>query len=153
MARASNATITLLHVMPQPPAIYSELRRREVDVQAVLNSTSELGRNLRREQQLLTALGIQVEVRLRQGLVLEEIVDEIRGGGYDLVVAGSSLSMGPLRTYVLGNVTRQIIDQAEGSVVVARHAQKPPRLKQRLRELFQGFSFSAGDRPQSPGAK
>jgi nucleotide-binding universal stress UspA family protein len=143
IAQQMGASISLLHVMPEPPAIYSGIRRLEMDVDYVLNSNSELGRSLRREREALASLGVTTEVRLRQGFVLDEISDEISEGHYDMVVAGSSLSTGPLRTYVLGDITREIVNRAECSIWIARHAQKPQNLKQKLRELLQGFSFSS----------
>jgi nucleotide-binding universal stress UspA family protein len=142
IAQKTAASVTLLHVMPQPPAIYSEIGKLKLDVNQVLSSNSELGRNLRREKQTLAALGIETEVRLRQGFVLDEIFQEIRGGHYDLVVTGSSLSAGPLRTYVLGDVTREIVNRAECPVLVARHVQQPPNLKEKLKDLLRGFSLS-----------
>jgi nucleotide-binding universal stress UspA family protein len=151
IAQQTGASISLLHVMPEPPAIYSRIRRLEMDVDYVLSSNSELGRSLRRERQALAALGVQTEVRLRQGFVLDEISDEINQGHYDMVVAGSSLSTGPLRTYVLGDITREIVNRAECSIWIARHAQKPQNLKQKLRELLQGFTFSSA--PPVPSQK
>ena len=143
VAQGSGALVSLFHVMPEPPAIYSKLRKLELDSNLVLNSNSELGRNLRREKQLLDALGVQTDIRLRQGFVLDEIVREIQREPYDLVVAGSSLSTGPLRTYVLGDVTREIVNRAECSVLVARNAAAPRSLREILGEILHGFSFTA----------
>jgi nucleotide-binding universal stress UspA family protein len=148
IAQRAGASLSLLHVMPQPPAIFSQIRRLEEDADRVLTSNSELGRNLRREQQMLTALGIETEVRLRQGFVLEEIFREIRGGHYDVIVAGSSLSTGPLRTYVLGDITREIVNRADRPVLVARHRTKPPRLRARFWRWLQHFG-----RPVPPKAE
>jgi nucleotide-binding universal stress UspA family protein len=143
IAKDMSGSITLLHVMPEPPAIYTKIYRMEIDVEHVLNSRSELGRNLRREREQLRGLGIETRVRLRQGLVLEEVFEEIRSGQYDLVVTGSSLSMGPLRTYVLGDVTREIVNRADRPVLVARHAQRPLSFRTRLKDLLHGFTFSS----------
>ncbi len=120
IARGMQASITLFHVMPEPPALYARLHRFEVNVSAVLNSKSELGRNLREQKQTLEALGVAVEVKLRQGPVLPEIFREIREGNYDLVVTGSSLSRGSLRNYILGDVTREIVNRANCAVLVVR---------------------------------
>lgn len=120
IARGMQASVTLFHVMPEPPALYARLHRLEINVPAILNSKSELGRNLRDEKQTLDALGVPVEVRLRQGPVLHEIFQEIQEGNYDLVVTGSSLSRGSLRTYVLGDVTREIVNRSNCAVLVVR---------------------------------
>lgn len=120
VARGMGATVTLLHVLTPPPAIYSRLYQQEIDVAAVLNSRSELGRNLREQKATLEAFGIATEVKLRQGMVLREILKEIREGSYDLVVTGSSLGRGNLHTYMLGDITREIVNRTSCAVMVAR---------------------------------
>jgi nucleotide-binding universal stress UspA family protein len=142
IAQKTSASVTLFHVMVQTPVIYTEIHWLEEDVDTVLGSKSELGRTLRQEMQSLSALGIKTEVALRQGLVLDEIFKELEQQAYDLVVAGSSLSTGPLRTYVLGDVTREIVNRVDCPVLVARHARRPRNLLEILGELLHGFSFS-----------
>src|SRR5213083_3647914 len=46
LAAAVEASVTLLHVMAEPPAIYADLVSMEEDVDRLLESRSELGRNL-----------------------------------------------------------------------------------------------------------
>lgn len=152
VAKGTGSSVTLLHVMAQVPAIYSEIQRLERDIDLILNSTSELGRNLRREKESLTSMGIPTEVRLRQGFVLEEISKEIQENQYDLIVAGSSLSTGPLRTYVLGDVTREIVDRAECPVLVARHTERPINFAEKVRDFFHSFSFTTPP-SKGPGVK
>src|SRR5258708_35098591 len=50
LAAAVGASVTLLHVMAEPPAIYADLVRMEEDVDRLLESKSELGGNLRRQK-------------------------------------------------------------------------------------------------------
>lgn len=142
IAQGTGASVSLFHVLAQPPAIYSEFQKFEQDVDLILSSSSELGRNLRREKESLSALGIPTEVRLREGFVLEEISHEIQDNAYDLIVAGSSLSTGPLRTYVLGDVTREIVDRAECPVLIARHTTRPANLAEKLKDFFHSFSLT-----------
>ncbi len=119
IARGVGATLALLHVMPEPPAIYAHLSRMEASASRLLDSRSELGITLRREKETLETMGVPVEVRLRRGAVIEGILREIDEGSYDLVVAGSALSRG-LRTYVLGDVTREIVNRAKCAVLITR---------------------------------
>src|SRR5947207_540167 len=111
LAGALGASVTLLHVMPEPPAIYAGLPRMAETADRLLHSASELGVMLRLERDFLAAAGLTVEVRLRQGPVLKEILREIDLGNYDLVVTGSALSRS-LRTYVLGNISREIVNRS-----------------------------------------
>jgi len=85
---------------------------------------------------VLDSLGVPTEVRLQQGQVLEEIFGEIRRGDYDLVVTGASLSHGSLHTYILGDVTREIVNRSECAVLVARAAGKSPTITASLRRLL-----------------
>ena len=68
---------------------------------------------------MLEALGAKVAVRLRHGPVLASILREIHEGRYDLVVIGSAPGPG-LRTYVLGDISREVVNRANCAVLVVR---------------------------------
>jgi nucleotide-binding universal stress UspA family protein len=122
LAAAVGASVTLLHVMAEPPAIYADLVRLEEDVDRLLQSGSELGRNLLAQKQSLEKLGIAVEVRVRHGFVLDQIFAEVSERGHDLIVTGSSPTRGPLGHYIMGDLTRGIVNRANVPVLVARSA-------------------------------
>jgi nucleotide-binding universal stress UspA family protein len=96
----------------------------------LLHSQSELAQNLRREKETLESLGVRTEVKLRHGGVLEQVLRELREGNYELVVTGSALSRS-FRTYILGDVSREIVNRATCAVLVARGQPIPaaPHLK------------------------
>jgi nucleotide-binding universal stress UspA family protein len=120
MAACLGASVTLLHVMAEPPAIYADLVRLEEDVDALLASGSELGRNLATQKKRVEQLGVTVNVRVRHGLVVDQIFAEINAAGHDIIVTGSSRARGPLRHYIMGDVTREIVNRATVPVLVAR---------------------------------
>jgi len=120
VAAAVGASVTLLHVMAEPPAIYADLVRLEEDVDQLLQSGSELGRNLRAQRENLQRLGVATTVRVRHGLVLEQVFAEVRENKHDLIVAGSSQTRGPLGHYIMGDLTRSIVNRADIPVLVAR---------------------------------
>jgi nucleotide-binding universal stress UspA family protein len=113
-------TVTLLHVMAEPPAIYADLVRLEEDVERLLASNSELGRNLRGQKESLEKMGLTVEVRIRHGLALDQIFAEVREGEHDLIVTGTSQARGTFRHYIMGDLTRGILNRADCPVLVAR---------------------------------
>jgi nucleotide-binding universal stress UspA family protein len=119
IARGTGAAVSLLHVMPEAPAIFAHLPRMEESVPWLLRSSSELGLNLKHEKELLEKEGVPVEIRLRDGSVLEEILREVNDGGYDLVVTGSAPSLS-LRSYVLGDISREIVNRTSCAVLVTR---------------------------------
>ena len=120
LAAAVGASVTLLHVMAEPPAIYADLVRLEEDVERLLQSGSELGRNLLAQKQSLEKLGILVEVRVRHGFVVDQIFADVSERGHDLIVTGSSPTRGPLGHYIMGDLTREIVNRANVPVLVAR---------------------------------
>src|SRR5256885_8293184 len=89
LAAAVGASVTLLHVMAEPPAIYADLVRLEEDVEQLLESKSELGLNLRKQKEDLEALGVAAEVRIRHGMVLDQDFEGVHTGDYDLIVTGT----------------------------------------------------------------
>src|SRR5881397_2718093 len=108
LAAAVGASVTLLHVMAEPPAIYVDLVQMEEDVDRLLDSRSELGTNLRRQKRELERLGVSAAVRLRHGIVIDQVFEEAREGDYDLIVTGTSQARGLLRHYIMGDLTRSI---------------------------------------------
>jgi nucleotide-binding universal stress UspA family protein len=120
IASGAQAEVTLFHVLAAPPALYADLLQQEEDVDRLLLSDSALGRGLRQQQARLTQLGVACTVRLRHGLVVRELLMELRQAEYDLVVAGSSPAGDPLREYMLGNVTREIVNHAQWPVLIVR---------------------------------
>jgi nucleotide-binding universal stress UspA family protein len=133
IARSGNAVVDLFHVMAAPPALYADLIKREEDTERLLASKSKLGRALRHQKELLEQLGALGEFRLRHGLVVPELLKELQRTGYDLVVAGSSPAADMLRKYVMGDVTREIVNHAELPVLVMRT--EPRRLAHRFGAL------------------
>ncbi|HEU0275311.1 MAG TPA: universal stress protein [Candidatus Udaeobacter sp.] len=120
IAAAVGASVTLLHVMAEPPAIYVNLVQLEENVDHLLESKSELGTNLLRQKQELEHLGVPAEVRLRHGIVIDQVFDEVSAGNYDLIVTGTSQARGLLGHYIMGDLTRSILNRASCPVLVAR---------------------------------
>jgi nucleotide-binding universal stress UspA family protein len=138
LAAAVGASVTLLHVMAEPPAMYADLVRMEENVHQLLQSKSELGTNLRRQKRELDRLGVSAEVHLRHGIVIDQVFEEVRDGNYDLIVTGTSQARGLLRHYIMGDLTRSILNRANIPVLVARAgAPKPGRtLWKAIKGLF-----------------
>jgi len=122
--------------------MYAGLIAREENVDLLLNSSSLLGRNLKRVRQTLEAMGVATEIRLRHGDVTSELLHEAREVNYDLIVAGSAPARGPLRTYIMGDITRELINKAECPVLVVRTGEVftlPGEFSRFLAELKQAF--------------
>jgi nucleotide-binding universal stress UspA family protein len=120
LAAAAGASVTLLHVMAEPPAMYADLVKLEEDLDRLLESKSELGLNLLRQKDDLTRLGVPTEVHIRHGIVLDQIFAEARQGNHDLIVTGSLRARGIMRHYIMGDLTRSILNHTDIPVLVAR---------------------------------
>ena len=147
LASAVGASVTLLHVMAEPPAIYADLVRLEEDVTRLLESNSELGINLRTQKQDLEKLGVPTEVHVRHGIVVDQVFAEVRKSNPDLIVTGSSQARGMLRYYIMGDLTRSILNHANCPVLVARAGVLPgPRgFWRSIRGAFVANHPAAGD--------
>jgi nucleotide-binding universal stress UspA family protein len=125
LAAAVGASVTLLHVMAEPPAVYADLVSLEEDVDRLLESRSELGRNLLEQKKELDRLGVSAKVRVRHGIVIDQVFEEVREGNYDLIVTGTSQARGLLRHYIMGDLTRSILNRTNSPVLVARAEPAP----------------------------
>jgi nucleotide-binding universal stress UspA family protein len=138
LASAVGASVTLLHVMAEPPAMYADLVRLEEDVDRLLRSKSELALNLSAQRADLEKLKVPAEVRIRHGIVTDQVFAEARDRSYDLIVTGSSQARGMLRHYIMGDLTRSILNHADCPVLVARAgaAQGPRGFWRSIRRAF-----------------
>ena len=125
IAKAVGGTVTLLHVMAEPPAIYANLVRLEEDLDRLLESGSELGVNLVRQKKELEGMGVTTVVRVRHGIVADQVFAEARESEQDVIVTGSSRARGALRHYIMGDLTRTILNHADCPVLVARSGLPP----------------------------
>lgn len=136
IAAALGASVTLLHVMAEPPAIYADLVRMEEDVEGLLAGGSELGRNLHAQKESLEKLGVQTDVRMRHGIVLDQVFAEQEEGDHDLIVTGSSQARGAVQHYIMGDLTRSIVNQATCPVLVARPVKGGDGIWASLKRVF-----------------
>lgn len=120
LAAAVGASVTLLHVMAEPPAMYADLVDMEEDVEQLLASRSELGTNLSHQKRELERVGVVAEVRLRHGIVIDQVFEEALQGNYGLIVTGTSHARGLVGHYIMGDLTRSILNRAHCSILVAR---------------------------------
>ena len=86
----------------------------------MLQSDTERARELKWAAQVVKAECDISELKLRRGIVADEILREGRMGDYDLIVLGSSLSAGGVVRALMGDLAREIVTRAERPVLVVR---------------------------------
>ncbi len=120
IARSCHARVTLLHVLPAPPAFYASLPHWQELTAGILTAKSALAEALHRQQQALTKMDVTAEIKIRQGSIFEEILREMREVNADLLVVGSTVSRNPFTSYVLGDVTRELLHRIDRPVLLVR---------------------------------
>jgi nucleotide-binding universal stress UspA family protein len=135
IAKDLSASITLLTVVSEPPAMHATLFRRQENMEALLNSDSALARNLRNEKAIIEAAGVPVSIQIRHGMVIDQILQEAAHGDFDLIVTGSWPVRDSWRNYVIGNVTREIVKRTDRPILVIRSDKEPASLADRLRGM------------------
>ena len=114
------AQVRVLHVMSQmvaaPGVPAAQLTADAGELMA--RSTLE-GRLLAEDVASLLADDFAVEAKVRHGLVLEEIIEEMREGDYDLIVIGAHRRLG-WQSYLLTDLAQAIIAHADRSVLLLR---------------------------------
>jgi nucleotide-binding universal stress UspA family protein len=78
------------------------------------------GRSLRKALDVAQQAGLNARATARQGMIVEEILAEIREGDYDLVCMGSAYSAHTLRQYYSPNITAEVAEAAPCPVLTAR---------------------------------
>jgi nucleotide-binding universal stress UspA family protein len=120
IACGAQAQATLLHVVAGMPAMYAGLEQMEETLAELLQSETEKARELKWAAQVVRAECDISEIKLRRGIVADEILTEAQAGDYDLIVLGSSQHAGGLVRALLGDLTRQVVSRAECPVLVVR---------------------------------
>lgn len=116
---APDVTVTVLHVMSQisaGPGVPGQQLRADAD--ELIRAHTPEGEILEKDLHVLEAVGVHsVTLKIRHGLVVDEIVAEAESGNYDLVVIGSHRHEGWGR-YLLDNISTQVILDVDRPVLV-----------------------------------
>jgi nucleotide-binding universal stress UspA family protein len=121
VAAANQADVTILHVIPPTEPDYSVTRGVRGHTKDLAKTDTLPGRSLRHALELAQEAGLNARAIARQGIVVEEILNELREGKYDMVCMGSSYSASTLRQYYAPHVTAEVAEAAHCPVLTARY--------------------------------
>lgn len=124
IASRLKAPVTLLHIVPPIDRDYPESRTVRDHWDHLGDTDSLLGRTLRSALEEAQKRDLEANLKLRQGIVIEEILSELKQGDYDLVCMGSPYSGHGLRQYFTPNVTAQVAEIIGCPVLTVRF--QPP---------------------------
>jgi nucleotide-binding universal stress UspA family protein len=120
LAQAAGARLTVLHVSPAFPGMYTGLETMEETLTELLQTRTPLSLHLHRAKEILDQYDLDVTLRLRHGDVTHEILDEAHTENHDLVLIGASAAKAGLKERILGDVTRQLVHAVQCPVWVVR---------------------------------
>ena len=119
LASTAGLKATLLNVTPVVPSMYTGMGEMDEPLDQLLETETPLAQHLRKSAELLAHKNIPAEIEIRQGDVVEAILEEAKQGDYDLIVLGKTRGQ-TLRGLLLGNVTQQIVNRAASAVLIAK---------------------------------
>ncbi len=121
VATTSRADVTILHVIPPTDLDYPTTRNVRKHVQDLQDTDTVLGRSLRKGLDIARAEGLNAKLIIRQGIVVEEILDEVKQGDYDMVCMGSHYSAHALRQLYTPNITAEVAESVNCPLLTVRH--------------------------------
>jgi nucleotide-binding universal stress UspA family protein len=112
------ARAILLHVVHALPAMYAGLKQMKETLEELLQSEPEKARELREAAEIVDAQCDSAQVKLRRGIVADEILREGLEGDYDLIVLGSPRPASGLVRVLMGDVSRKVFSRAQRPLLV-----------------------------------
>ena len=120
LARRTGARATILHVLSQVPVVFGRGAARERVTEAFAATGAPEMKFMQAAADELRAEGVEATIKVRVGLVGEEIVAELGEGGYDLLVVGAHRSQGLVERLLLEDVTADILGESPVPVLVVK---------------------------------
>lgn len=120
IAKPLGAAVTILHVLSQQTLLFEGMPGRRVTVEAFLNGSSSEASTLRDAAALLNGRGVPAQLKGRVGPIIDEIVEELRDGDYDLLVIGAHRVASALDRILLEDITGDLLDISPLPVLVVK---------------------------------
>jgi nucleotide-binding universal stress UspA family protein len=120
LACGAGAQATVLHVLDAIPAMYTGLEQMEETLAELLQSDTDKARELKWAAQVIRAECEISQIKLRRGIVADEILREGQVGDHDVIVLGSPRQSGGLVRMLMGDVAREVVTRAQRPVLVVR---------------------------------
>jgi nucleotide-binding universal stress UspA family protein len=120
LAKVCDGDVSLLHVAGAIPSMYTGLDEIEETLPELLSSETPIAQHLRRGAALLDKYVVPSQLKLRHGVVKDEILRELSLGDYDLIVTGSPESSRGFRRILYGDVVESLIKNSSLPVLIVK---------------------------------
>jgi len=125
VAQMNQASITLLTVVPPVDMDYPEARKIRDNWKNLVDTDTLTGRSLREGLQKAQAAGVEARVKVRHGNIVEQILEELKDGHYELICMGSQFSTHSLRQLYTPNITADVAENSLCPLLTVRHPVPP----------------------------
>lgn len=119
LAQDAKANVRLLHVTNPVPAMYKGMRTMDESLSNLLKSGTPVANHLNWGVGVFKEYGVTTDLILRQGIVVDEIVEEA-SDNYDLIVIGAKPEGESLRQLLIAQVMPETVDRSPCSVLIVR---------------------------------
>lgn len=113
-------TVTVCHVLSQVPVVSGPRVGDEERMRRMLDSPMPEVANLHAAVQRLEAAGVPAQAKLRVGLVLDEVMQEVRDERYDLLVIGAHQMGSRLDRLLLADISAELLIHSPVPVLLVR---------------------------------
>jgi nucleotide-binding universal stress UspA family protein len=120
IAAPLGAAVAVLHVLSQQSLFFEGFPPRRISIKDFLSGNSPEANTLRDAAALLSDRGVPTQIKGRVGPVLDEILDEVRDGDYDMLVIGAHRVTSVLDRILLEDITGDLLDRSPLPVLVVR---------------------------------
>jgi nucleotide-binding universal stress UspA family protein len=121
VARMNRAAVTLLTVVPPVDLDYPEARKIRDNWKNLAESDTLPGRSLREGLKRAREAGLETRVTIRHGKIVEQILAEVKEGGYELICMGSQYSAHGLRQFYTPNITADVAEISQCPILTVRY--------------------------------
>lgn len=120
LAAPLGASVMLLHVLSQQSLVFEGFPGHQITVEDFLSGNSPEANTLREAAALLNKRGVPTQLKGRVGPVIDEIMAELRVGGYDMLVIGAHRVASALDRILLEDITGDLLDISPLPVMVVK---------------------------------
>jgi nucleotide-binding universal stress UspA family protein len=121
VAKMNHASVTLLTVVPHVDLEYPEARKVRENWKNLAETDTIPGRSLREGLKKALEAGLEARIKVRHGGIVEQILEEVKEGDYELICMGSQFSTNSLRQLYSPNVTADVAELSQCPILTVRY--------------------------------